>query len=70
MSKEILYEDDNRMLIWDEDQKDLIWINDDTVNYIEPTESLFERFDTIQYFGKFLPLSAMSYIVRQLKGQN
>lgn len=69
LSKKIIYENGNDMLVYDEKSHDLIWISDDTVNHIEATDSLFERYEIISYFGEFLPLEAFSYVVSKVKGK-
>ena len=69
LSKKVIYEKDNDMLVYDEKSHDLIWISDDTVNHIEATDSLFERYEIISYFGGFLPLEAFSYVVSKVKGK-
>lgn len=67
--KNILYENESDMLVYDNESHDLVWIKDDTINHIEATESLFERFRIISYFGEFLPVEALGIVVAKVKGQ-
>lgn len=65
----VLFKNGDDALIYNDATHDLVWIDDDTVTYIEPTNSLTERMKTISYFGEFVSIEALSYVIRKLKGQ-
>lgn len=55
------------MLVYNKETKDLVWIDDDIVTHIEPIESLMERMNVVSLFGEFLPVEALSVVVKKLK---
>ena len=67
----IIWEDDDKdmMLIWNAANKELIFIDNDKAIPIEPELNLTKRFVIIEYFGEFLPVHALAYVVKQIKGK-
>lgn len=62
-------EDRSRMLIWIEKTQDLVFIDDDKVTYIEPEQDLILRFEMVEWFDRFLPVHALAWVLKRLKGQ-
>lgn len=67
--EDIIYENEEKMLVYNKETKDLVWIDDDVVTHIEPTENLMERMKIVSYFGKILPPEAFSFVVDKVKNK-
>lgn len=67
--EDIIYENEDKMLVYNKETKDLVWIDDDIVTHIEPTENLMERMRIVSYFGEILPLEAFSFVVDKVKNK-
>ena len=62
-------ENDERMLIWCEDTKDLIFIDDDKVFHIQHEKDIKMRFELVEWFDSFMPVYALAWVLKRLKGQ-
>lgn len=62
-------EDGGKMLIWNESTKDLIFIDDDGVFHVQPEKDMKMRFEMVEWFDRFMPVYALAWVLKRLKGQ-
>lgn len=62
-------EDKDRMLMWIDESKDLVFIDGDKATYLEPEQDLKLRFEMVEWFDRFLPVYALAWVLKRLKGQ-